>query len=231
MTGSSAHSGSSVGDAVRKGVGLVHGTGEAIRGNVNAAVDTAAGDRNSAAKNEGIASRGVDEMEHGHYHGTGAGVTPVDTARERQNRAAQGEYSNHTHTGPTNYGPHATNTGNKLDPRYDSDLGTRSSNDGPHNTHKFDPNYDSDQDRRGTYAGYGLTDYGLHSTNVGNEIVPRYDFDLDATHDPIVDLVEDHGRAIGSSGPPHSSANPHKSNFLNLLDPRVDRNAGGGDKY
>lgn len=64
-------------------------------------------------------------MEHGHYHGTGAGVTPVDTARERQNRAAQGEYSTHTHTGSTNYGPHSANTSNKLDPRYDSDLGTR----------------------------------------------------------------------------------------------------------
>ena len=80
-------------------------------------------------KNQAIASRGIDEAEHGHYHGTGAGVTPVDTTAERQNRTAQGEFTSHTHTAPgvgsTNYGPHTTNTGNKLDPRYDSDLGTR----------------------------------------------------------------------------------------------------------
>ena len=58
----------------------LQGTGEAIRGNVNSAVDTASGDRQSAAKNEAIASQGINEMEHGHQHvrGTGAGVTPVD---------------------------------------------------------------------------------------------------------------------------------------------------------
>ncbi|ORY14259.1 hypothetical protein BCR34DRAFT_585876 [Clohesyomyces aquaticus] len=89
-SGPAAHAGSNVGGAVRKGVGLVHGAGEAIRGNINAAVDSAAGDRQGTVKNEAIASRGVDEMEHGHYHSTGAGVTPVDTDQERQKRTAQG---------------------------------------------------------------------------------------------------------------------------------------------
>jgi hypothetical protein len=126
------------------------GTGEAIRGNVNAAVDSATGDHAAAARNQNVASRGVDEMEHGHYHGTGAGVTPVDTGRERVNRAAQGESAV---PGSTNYGPHATNVGNKVDPRFDSDM-----------------------DHRGT--AQGSTNFGPHSTNVGNKLDPRVDSDM-----------------------------------------------------
>lgn len=120
------------------------GTGEAIRGNFNAAVDSATGDREAAQRNQNIASRGMDEFENGHYHGTGAGVTPVDTDRERVNRAAQGEART---VGSTNYGSHGTNVGNKLDPRYDSDL-----------------------DNRGTKTG--STNFGPHSTNVGNRVDP-----------------------------------------------------------
>ncbi|PSN72098.1 hypothetical protein BS50DRAFT_569654 [Corynespora cassiicola Philippines] len=150
MTGT--HTGSGIGDAIRKGVGKVHGTGESLRGNINAAVDSAAGDREGVAKNEAIAERGYQEFEHGHYHGTGAGVTPVDTSRERQNRMAQGEYS--TGTGSTNYGPHSGDVANKADPRFDSDL-----------------------DHRGTTTG--STNYGAHDTNVGNKLDPRYDSDLD----------------------------------------------------
>ena len=90
------------------------GTGEAIRGNVNAALDTASGDRDSAIKNADIASKGAEEIDHGYYHthGTGAGVTPVDTASER---AVQGTQ---IHAASTNLGSQ-----NKLDPRYGSDLG------------------------------------------------------------------------------------------------------------
>ncbi|KAF9740266.1 hypothetical protein PMIN06_010411 [Paraphaeosphaeria minitans] len=145
MTGT--HTGEGLGAAVKKGVGMVHGTGEAIRGNVNAAVDSATGDRESAHRQQNIAARGVDEFEHGHYHGTGAGVTPKDTDRERVNRYAQGESAT---LGSTNYGPHGTNLGNKLDPRFDSDL-----------------------DNRGTTTG--STNIGPHSTNVGNRVDPRVD--------------------------------------------------------
>ena len=48
----------------------VHGTGEAIRGNFNAAVDQAAGDKSSATKNQEIAQKGVDEWDRG-YRGHG----------------------------------------------------------------------------------------------------------------------------------------------------------------
>ncbi|KAL5379663.1 hypothetical protein DPSP01_008360 [Paraphaeosphaeria sporulosa] len=144
MTGT--HTGEGLGAAIKKGVGMVHGTGEAIRGNVNAAVDSATGDHESAQRQQNIAVRGVDEFEHGHYHGTGAGVTPKDTDRERVNRYAQGESAT---LGSTNYGPHGTNLGNKLDPRFDSDLDNRATN------------------------ATGSTNIGAHSANAGNGVDPR----------------------------------------------------------
>lgn len=118
---------------------LYQGTGEALRGNFNAAVDGIAGDRAGVQKNEAIAARGTDEMDHGYHHdrGTGAGVTPVDTTAERHHRNAQGEF---THgTGSTNYGPHATNIGNKVDPRVDSDLDGRGANP-PYGTNTYGTN-------------------------------------------------------------------------------------------
>jgi hypothetical protein len=48
----------------------VHGTGEAIRGNFNAAVDQAAGDKSSAIKHKEVAQKGVDEWDRG-YRGHG----------------------------------------------------------------------------------------------------------------------------------------------------------------
>jgi hypothetical protein len=59
-----------LGESVRKGVGMVHGTGEAIRGKFNATVDTASGDKASAIRNEEIAQKGVDEWDRG-YRGHG----------------------------------------------------------------------------------------------------------------------------------------------------------------
>lgn len=104
---------------------MPQGAGEVLRGEVNAAADNATG--TSTGKNEAIVARGVDEMNHGHYHGTGAGVTPHDTEREKANRAVQGEYpgtgTQPAGVGSTNYGPHSTNMGNKMDPRFDSDTG------------------------------------------------------------------------------------------------------------
>lgn len=59
-----------LGESIRKGVGMVHGTGEAIRGNFNAAVDDVAGDKTGAVKNKEIAQKGVDEWDRG-YRGHG----------------------------------------------------------------------------------------------------------------------------------------------------------------
>ncbi|EMD89375.1 hypothetical protein COCC4DRAFT_138563 [Bipolaris maydis ATCC 48331] len=138
MTG--AHSGPGLGDAIRKGVNMVHGTGEAIRGNAMSMVDEASGDKASAFKNQEIANKGVDEWDSGYRgHATSAGVAPTNTTSTS-----------------TNYGPHDSNIGNKLDPRFDSDTdhrgtATNSTNAGPHSTNmgnKLDPRFDSDQDHR-----------------------------------------------------------------------------------
>ncbi|KAG9192717.1 hypothetical protein G6011_11451 [Alternaria panax] len=142
-----------LGDSIRKGVGMVHGTGEAIRGNAMAIVDEASGDKASATKNQEIANKGVDEWDRGYRgHPASAGVTPVDTDAHR-------ERMNTTGTTSTNYGSHNSNIGNKLDPRYDSDM-----------------------DHRGTATG--STNAGPHSTNVGNKLDPRVDSDVDHRADP-----------------------------------------------
>ncbi|KAJ4993868.1 chitin synthase 2 [Stagonosporopsis vannaccii] len=146
---SGGHSSSGIGDAIKKGVGMVHGTGEAIRGNFNAAVDQAGGDRIGVEKNAAIASHGADEIDHG-YHRTGHTSHVGDAERERLNT---------TSTASTNYGSHSTNTGNKLDPRFDSDM-----------------------DHRGTATG--STNLGSHTTNTANKLDPRFDSDADHRANP-----------------------------------------------
>ena len=66
---------------------------------------------------------------------------------------------NTTNTTATNYGSHNSNIGNKVDPRYDSDM-----------------------DHRGTATG--STNAGPHTTNVGNKLDPRFDSDVDHRADP-----------------------------------------------
>lgn len=104
-------------------------------------VDEASGDKASAVKNQEIANKGVDEWDRGYRgHPASAGAAT-------------------THTTSTNYGTHDTNMGNKLDPRFDSDM-----------------------DHRGTAAG--STNAGPHSTNMGNKLDPRVDSDRDHRADP-----------------------------------------------
>jgi hypothetical protein len=129
------------------------GTGEAIRGNAMSLVDEASGDKASAVKNQEIANKGVDEWDRGYRgHPASAGVTPADQDAHR-------ERMNTTGTTSTNYGAHNSNIGNKMDPRYDSDM-----------------------DHRGTATG--STNVGPHSTNVSNKLDPRVDSDADHRADP-----------------------------------------------
>jgi len=74
---------------------MSQGIGEAIRGNINAFADTATGTDSTKSRN--VAERGELEFETGQYGGTGAGVTPHDTNRERVNRNLQGEGSTFSH--------------------------------------------------------------------------------------------------------------------------------------
>jgi hypothetical protein len=80
------------------------GIGEAIRGNINAFADSATGTDSTKSRN--VAERGELEFETGKYAGTGAGVTPHDTDRERVNRNLQGEGAAFSH--PTTTGASTT---------------------------------------------------------------------------------------------------------------------------
>ncbi|KAI9724363.1 MAG: hypothetical protein M1812_000431 [Candelaria pacifica] len=78
-------------NALKNQATRLHGAGEAIRGNINQAIDTAAGDKEGIRKNENVASVGVAEMDDAVHRGHGAGVTPRDTKGEKVMQAAQGE--------------------------------------------------------------------------------------------------------------------------------------------
>lgn len=52
-------------DDLKSGLKGIHGIGEAIRGNVNAAVDHAAHDTTGEAQNSAIANKGEAEMRQG----------------------------------------------------------------------------------------------------------------------------------------------------------------------
>jgi len=171
-THSGAKAGSDTAKGIKSGLTGIHGAGEAIRGTINSAINTAFHDDADAARNQQIADSGITEMKSGNKQTHNAGVTPVDTDREKAGYSAAGPGSTTTTTrttdtyggttgttGSTNYGPHSSNLANKADPRYDSDL-----------------------DHRGTTTG--STNYGPHSTNVGNKADPRVDSDLDGRANP-----------------------------------------------
>jgi hypothetical protein len=90
---------------------LLQGLGDAIRGNVNTLADSAV--HTDSSKSRAVAERGEEEFKSGHYVGTGAGVTPADTDRERVNREVQGEHttfdhSHHAHAAATPSGATAS---------------------------------------------------------------------------------------------------------------------------
>jgi hypothetical protein len=82
------------------------GLGEAIRGNINTFADSITGTDETKSRN--VTEKGMDEINTGKYHGTGAGVTPHDTKAERLNRDLQGE-GGHIGTGQPMY--HTTGNG------------------------------------------------------------------------------------------------------------------------
>jgi hypothetical protein len=85
---------------VAKLLTLIQGLGEAIRGNVNTFADSITGTDETKSRN--VTAKGMDEINTGKYHGTGAGVTPKDTNAERLNRDLQGE-GGHIGTGQSTY--------------------------------------------------------------------------------------------------------------------------------
>jgi len=103
MSANDAHnSGAKAGNLVKEGAAKIHGIGEALRGNINTFADSATG--TDSSKSRAVAERGEQEFATGQYAGTGAGVTPHDTGRERLNRDIQGEGNTFTHGDPTTAG-------------------------------------------------------------------------------------------------------------------------------
>ncbi|KAF2274897.1 uncharacterized protein EI97DRAFT_93248 [Westerdykella ornata] len=148
----------------------------------------------------------------------------------------------------TNAGPHSSNIANKLDPRYDSDRDNSATlGGGPgYGTHTGTGLTTS----TGTHTGTGLTgstghstNAGPHSTNIGNVLDPRIDSDRDGSH-----TVGGYGSTTGTGYGTHTgshtgagltgstgthtgtgqhTAGPHKSDFLNKVDPTVDSDLDG----
>ncbi|RAL15603.1 protein dprC [Aspergillus homomorphus CBS 101889] len=65
--GQSARTGENVGRGVKSAAAGIHGAGESLRGGLNAAVDSAFGHDNGAAKNAAIADKGEREIQTGQF--------------------------------------------------------------------------------------------------------------------------------------------------------------------
>jgi len=81
--------GGSAGNALKQGITKIHGIGEAIRGNINTFADSIT--NTDETKSRSVTQKGTEEIQTGKYQGTGAGVTPADTAAETANKNVQGE--------------------------------------------------------------------------------------------------------------------------------------------
>jgi hypothetical protein len=120
-------------------------------------------------------------------HGVGHNVPPTSTS--------------------SNYGPHDTNTGNKLDPRFDSDM-----------DHRNNPT-----SAMGPSGGnVGSTNAGHHNSNLANKLDPRVDSDQDHRANPASNIGIQGAGAGGVGGVGSTNAGPHASNVGNKLDPRID---------
>ncbi|KZF19703.1 hypothetical protein L228DRAFT_271023 [Xylona heveae TC161] len=81
-TSSGARAGKDTMGAVKSAATSLHGAGEAIRGNVNQAVDEAFGTHQRDSKNEQVATAGLNELKtgnkgptaSGHAAGVGSGI-------------------------------------------------------------------------------------------------------------------------------------------------------------
>lgn len=233
-TGASA--GAETGRAVKSGLTNLHGIGEAIRGNVNQAVDETFNDKQGVAKNQAISERGINEVETGNYQSHNAGVTPADTNREK---AYGGHHTNAGTTGGLTGGTTGGTTGIMagagLGTNTSTNAGTgthnTSTNAGPHSSNlgnKLDPTVDSDLDHRGTTGRTGATG-GVTGAGTGSGTTGRTGTTGGVTGAGTgsgttggVTGTTGTGPGVGSNST--SGNGPHSSKLMNMLDPRVDSN-------
>jgi hypothetical protein len=157
-----------------------------------------------------------------------------DSGYNTQHQSGYSNPSSNTGYGSSNTtgGPHNSNLANKVDPRVDSDH----SRGGYGNT---SGNYSNPTGNYGSHpigTGYGnipSTTAGSHSSNLANKVDPRIDSDNSpdnygnngnntVTYNPT-SSGNNHGTSHGES----TNAGPHKPNFMNKLDPRVDSDNDG----
>ncbi|KAJ5648747.1 hypothetical protein N7490_005119 [Penicillium lividum] len=133
----------------------------------------------------------------------------TSTAAPTATGAAYGSTDNYDSTRSSNYGPHDSNVGNAVDPRVDSDLGSRGARNTSTGYSATGPT------SAGTGYGPTGTNYGSTGTNYGST-----------------------GTNYGSTGTNYGTSNtydssrssnygPHDSNIANEVDPRVDSDRDG----
>ncbi|KAK7524491.1 hypothetical protein IWZ03DRAFT_25862 [Phyllosticta citriasiana] len=228
--------GSNTGSGLRGGVHSVHGAGEAIRGQINAFADSALGSNDSAAQNQAIADRGVNEFQTGtrtHNPGSSFDKHPSDTyqapAAGHHPGSSFDKHPSDVRAAGLRGNPAAENWGSANTTSTTGTYGNPSSaNAGPHSSNvanTVDPRVDSDLSNRGVststtgtgnpahvstgaYGNPSSTNVGPHGSNMLNKADPRIDSDRD-----------NRGLTGNQTG---AAAGPHSSNMANKADPRVD---------
>jgi hypothetical protein len=175
----------------------------------------------------------------------------VDSDRDRT--VGMGSHSGTTGTTGTT-GHTLGSTGNTLGSTGNT-FGTSGTSEGVHGPHSSrlanaaDPRVDSDRDHRAapgsTFGTSGTSEgvHGPHGSRLANAADPRVDSDRDhrgahhtgATGTSTGDNITGHAAAavggVAATGPAPHTAGPHKSDFLNKIDPRVDSDLDGSKTF
>jgi len=115
------------------------------------------------------------------------------------------------------YGPHSSRTANKLDPRIDSDMDNRGA---PYAQRRPDA-----MAQGGVLMGNTQEEmYGTRPSRHGNNFDPRYEQDSNMRGSSLPQGNVHGAQHVGGyhPGPAPNTAGPHRSDFLNKLDPAVD---------
>ena len=129
-------------------------------------------------------------------------LTSLDNRAANLNTVGDSRFDSTNQYSGSTTGPHSSNLANKVDPRVDSDMTSRTCQPGE----TFD-----------TYNTSTSTNAGPHDSNMANKLDPRVDSDMDnrAQHDALAGSSYANPAAGATAG-------PHSSNVANKLDPRVD---------
>jgi len=148
------------------------------------------------------------------------------------------------------HGPHSSRLANAADPRVDSDRDHRAAPGSTGHTlgstgHTLGSTGHTLGSTGNTFGTSGTSEgvHGPHSSRLANAADPRVDSDRDhrdahhtgATGTSTGDNITGHAAAavggVAGTGPAPHTAGPHKSDFLNKIDPRVDSDLDGSKTF